>query len=81
MDIDKTLTDLGATKNADLFGTAVYVLKTKTGLLYIQLNDNHLTCNFIGSESKAKAKFGHWKQNIFIEDESDVITHINWLKN
>lgn len=80
MKIHETLTNLGATKNQDLFGNIQYIMETKIGLLYITLNKKYLSCNFIGSEAKARAKFGHWKQNTFIENERDIINHINRLK-
>lgn len=80
MKLHKTLTDLGATKNKGGYTLSQYLLQTKTGLVYISLDKKHLTCNFFGSEEKAKVKFGHWKQNTFVETEQDIINHINRLK-
>jgi|AntRauTorckE6833_2_1112554.scaffolds.fasta_scaffold26671_6 hypothetical protein len=81
MKFENTLVDLGATKSRDIFGLEEYIIQTKTGLLYVTLmNDNHLCCNFIGSEKEAKKKLGHWKQNRIVETEQDIINHIERLK-
>ena len=79
MKLHKTLTDLGAVKE-EYFGYP-YRIETKTGTLGINFRHNRLFCNFVGSEERAKVKFGHWKQNsATIQTEQDIINHINKLK-
>jgi len=63
------LKDLGAIENPQTERSYNLVMETKTGPLYIRVDDDNIHCysvfaNFIGNEEKAKVKFGHWKNNI-----------------
>jgi len=55
-----------------------YILKTPTGNLLLTVRHepselHFIAGNFVGSEEKAKAKFGHWKSNYIVsEDRMDT---------
>lgn len=61
--------DLGAVLATNSAHNYNLVLETKTGPLYIRVDDDNASCysvfaNFLGNEQAAKEKFGHWKNNI-----------------
>jgi len=75
------LKDLGAIENPQTERSYNLVMETKTGPLYIRVDDDNVHCysvfsNFLGNEQKAKLKFGHWKNNIHEgpeKSESEVL--------
>jgi hypothetical protein len=56
-----------------------YRIETATGTAGVDLRDNHLFCNFVGSEERAKVRFGHWKQNTLVWDKKDIEQHFKYL--
>ena len=52
-------------------------IDTPIGVLQISLNGEHLCTNFVDYEEEAKLIFNHWKNNIFINDKTDIKNHIN----
>lgn len=57
-----------------------YEIDTKLGVLQMDLrHKNHLFCNFIDHEEKAKLIFGHWKLNIIVEDLNDILLHLIFI--
>jgi hypothetical protein len=55
-------------------------IDTKLGVLQMELRyKNHLFCNFIDHEEKAKLIFGHWKLNIIVEDLNDILLHLIFI--
>ena len=61
--------------------TFSHQIQTDIGIMLINLNQNHLTCNFFGNEEKAKSIFGHWKINTFVESNEDIQNHVKQIKS
>ena len=67
----------GGKKNADtlLSDCTQYILPTKTGDLHLTVRHepselHFIAGNFVGSEEKAKERFGMWKCNYIISEQS-----------
>lgn len=61
-----------------------YFIEREKGKLLISLRGSFLFCNFFGEELWAKAKFGHWKQNLLLtgtkqEKQEQIDRHLKRL--
>jgi len=85
-EVIKYIENSGAKKTVDTKDSIEFEYLTQTGILHLTVrkepSDVHFVAgNFVGSEERAKIKFGHWKQNYIVsEDRQDTFECIVGFK-